>query len=313
MSNLVIVAIPAEDDYVWKISSEKKPHMTLLFLGDIEGKPVLKIQQFLEHAVNILEIGPFWMDVDYRGTLGVDQADVVFFRKDWNYNRIAEFRGQLLKNTAIKTAYDSTEQFPEWSPHLTLGYPKDPAKKDTRDFPGIHSVEFDRIALWYGDFEGPEFRLTHKYNFEEVAMSTQAEAGAAFLAHFGVKGMKWGVRRESTIGTTTQIDTGVVRRQTKVTTTGGESQPAHGDAVKAAVQQRKFKKSGAAALSNQELRELAQRIQLEEQVKSLTTKKGRKFATRQLESAGQQQLQKGLGSAAARGAARAGKAGILFI
>ena len=34
MSNLVIVAIPDENDRVWKVSSEKIPHMTLLFLGD---------------------------------------------------------------------------------------------------------------------------------------------------------------------------------------------------------------------------------------------------------------------------------------
>ena len=32
-SNLVIVAIPDENDRVWKISSEKVPHLTVLVPG----------------------------------------------------------------------------------------------------------------------------------------------------------------------------------------------------------------------------------------------------------------------------------------
>lgn len=34
MANWAIVAIPEERDPVWKYSSEKVPHMTLLFLGE---------------------------------------------------------------------------------------------------------------------------------------------------------------------------------------------------------------------------------------------------------------------------------------
>jgi 2'-5' RNA ligase len=274
MSNLVIVAIPAEDDYVWKISSEKVPHMTLLFLGDIEGKPVTKIQEFLEHAVTILEIGPFGMDVDYRGVLGPDEADVLFFRKDyWSYKRISEFRGQLLKNTPIKTAYDSTAQYDEWTPHLTLGYPATPAKEDTRDYPGIHWVQFDKIALWYGDYEGPEFRLTYKYDLNEVAMSDASKAGAAFISHYGVKGMHWGQRKTPT---PTEVHVQSIVRspnaaKTKVKATGGENHPATEDALKAAAQKQKLKKSGAHALTNTELRQLADRMNLEQQVARLAT------------------------------------------
>jgi 2'-5' RNA ligase len=202
MSNLVIVAIPAEDDYVWKISSEKVPHMTLLLLGPVEGAPVLKIQEFLEHAVNILEIGPFGMDVDYRGVLGPDEADVLFFRQDWwSYKRLSEFRGQLLKNAAIKTAYNSTAQFDgPWIPHLTLGYPTAPAKPLDRDY-GLHYVQFDRIALWYGDYEGPEFRLEYRSDLTDPAIAYSAQLGAEFLEHHGVKGMRWGVRKAARAAT----------------------------------------------------------------------------------------------------------------
>lgn len=196
--SLAIVAIPREEDPVWKYSSEKKPHCTLLSLGEDLSKS-MAIAAFLQHAVEILDRGPFGMTVDYRGTLGVDNADVLFFKEDWATRELGRFRGQLLKNTDIRNAYDSVEQFPGWNPHLTMGYPSKPAKKDERDYPGFHWVEFDRIALWTGNYEGPEFRLEYQDLPLEVMMSTVQERGQAAveeaLSHHGVKGMKWGVRK----------------------------------------------------------------------------------------------------------------------
>lgn len=279
MANLVIVAIPNEDDYVWKLSSEQVPHCTLLFLGEALTNPnVVKIQQFLEHAVNILELGPFGLSVDYRGTLGADDADVLFFRNDWALKRLAEFRGQLLKNEPIRNAYESTPQFAdypdEWVPHLTMGYPATPARADTRDFPGIRWVEFDRIALWFGNYEGPEFRLQYNYDLAEVGMSV--EAGKEFVAHYGVKGMKWG-QRKSRSGTPRAAEAhSVVTRaassKTKIKTAGGHNHPATEDAIKAALAQQKLRKSGHHALSNKELQDLANRLNLEQQVSSLIGK-----------------------------------------
>jgi 2'-5' RNA ligase len=194
MSNLVIVAIPREDDPVWKYSSEKKPHCTLLFLGENQSKSVA-IAQFLQHAVTIWDRGPFGLSVDHRDTLGDDEADVLFFRKDWSTKELASFRATLLKNKDIRDAYDSAEQFPEWNPHLTMGYKSTPAKKDERDYPGFHWVEFDRIALWTGDYEGPEFRLEYNYDPMGTEVMMSAQKGEEFVQHFGVKGMKWGVRK----------------------------------------------------------------------------------------------------------------------
>lgn len=193
MSNVVIVAIPRQDDYVWKISSEKKPHMTLCFLGD--SAPLLPIFEFVSHAVETMRFGPFGLDVDFRGVLGPDEADVLFFRKDWSIKKIAEFRTQLLKDNTIRKAYESVTQYPMWTPHLTLGYPETPANEDNRDYPGIQWVEFDKIAVWDGDFEGPEIQLEHNFDDAmEVSMSVQA--GEEFIRHYGVKGMKWGQRKD---------------------------------------------------------------------------------------------------------------------
>jgi 2'-5' RNA ligase len=200
VSKLVIVAIPEKDDYVWKISSEKVPHLTILFLGEAtETSPISKIQEFVEHAASTM-LQPFWLEVSDRDILGDDQADVVFFEDAWELPRVRSFRNALLKDSNIKSAYDSVEQFPEWQPHLTLGYPETPAKEDDRDYPGIHSVRFDRIALWTGDSEGPEFKLKRPKFYDdamEVAMSTDGKTAVEnILSHYGVKGMKWGVRRD---------------------------------------------------------------------------------------------------------------------
>lgn len=235
-SNLVIVALPSDDDRVWKISSEKKPHMTLCFLGEADKVQNLDtIMQFVQHATELSEHGPFYLDVDHRGTLGPDEADVLFFSKrSWNLRWINQFRSQLLQNQAIRTAYDSVpvdQQYPEWTPHLTLGYPTAPAKplpNDGFEHP-IYSVSFDRIAVWTGDFEGPDFRLEwperdNEFN-DVMAYSSLTEAhrkpsldealehyGAksdlvshndsrkalgldSVVEHVGVKGMKWGQRK----------------------------------------------------------------------------------------------------------------------
>lgn len=269
MSNLVIVALPSEMDSVWEISSEKKPHLTLLFLGETLKVPnITKILEFTEHAAKT-SLKPFSLDVDYRGVLGEDEADVLFYKKTWGFNDIARFRGQLLQNGAIKKAYNSVEQFPEWQPHLTLGYPATPAKKIDHK---IYYTDFDRIAVWLDDFEGPEFRL--EYNdalLEEVAMSTASD-GKAFIEHHGVKGMKWGVRRDRSpreVRVTTKTSlTGKARIKTKE---GGFHEP-HPDAIKVAVAKQKIKKSGPAALSNKELEDVANRLNLEQRVRDLQTK-----------------------------------------
>lgn len=206
MSNLVIVAIPDENDRVWKISSEKKPHLTLLFLGDSDKvKNLQSIVQFVEHAVNT-SLRRFYLPVDRRGELGEDQADVLFFKKDrYDYKAVRDFRMQLLKDNNIKTAYDSsTQREGPWVPHLTLGYPATPAKEpENGDDYGFYSVGFDKIEVWVDDFDGPEFLLTDPWDEWEtmesspmdIAMSDIRGISDEDLEHHGVKGMRWGVRK----------------------------------------------------------------------------------------------------------------------
>ena len=327
MSSLVIVAIPAEDDYVHKISSEKVPHMTLLFLGEdaMKIKNLSKIISFVEHAANT-SLLRFSLDVDRRGELGPEKADVLFFSKTvWSgLETVKEYRSNLLKEPNIRTAYDSTEQFSEWMPHLTLGYPDTPAKEDDRDYPGINYVSFDRIAVWFGDYEGVEFPLK-RYSLEaEMAMSDSTKGRVdSFLSHFGVKGMKWGVRRSqaqrvgdvflerglaiSTPGTRARgaaraakiasTPVKVTEKGKKLKTSGGRGRPAHSDAVRARTHGQVGKKSGLKALSNEELQVYAHRLQLEQNVKRLRYNEmnpGKKFVATLLGQSGKSLASEGV-------------------
>lgn len=193
MSNTVIVAIPKEDDYVWKISSEKVPHMTLLFLGDVQLQDEQSVVEYLQHVAKT-SMRPFGMSVDRRDVLGPNEADVLIFEKGWGNEDIVAARGYLLADPNISFAYNQAEQHEGWIPHLTLGYPETPANEDDRDYPGTSYVQFDRIALWTGDYSGPEFRLP---NPEMTSPMFHSDLALEALQHSGTKGMKWGVRRKT--------------------------------------------------------------------------------------------------------------------
>jgi 2'-5' RNA ligase len=281
MSSLVVVAIPADDDQVWKVSSEKVPHLTLLYLGDSNTVDnVDSIAEFLDHAAST-SLNRFGLDVDRRGVLGGDQADVLFFSAGWEAKEVKQFRHYLLQNDDIRTAYDSSEQHPDWLPHLTLGYPETPAKPNPNDY-GIGWVRFDRIALWLGDYEGPEFVLQRSNDYAEVSMSDAVEN---VLAHYGKKGMKWGVRRDPQTGArpiAVSLDqskfgkvskANVDRYNRKKGYIDNPKKPSSSDAKRADKAVKKAKKKGLASLSNEELQALNQRLNLEQQYSNLTKNK----------------------------------------
>lgn len=275
-SNLAIVAIPSEDDYVWKISSEKIPHLTICMLGEHEvGPEIAKVVSFVDHAAKT-SLHRFGLSVDRRGELGDNKADVLFFQKSYS-KEIENFRSALLQNDVINKLYISVDQYPEWTPHLTLGYPDTPANPDDRDYPGIHWVSFDRIAVWTGDYEGPEVILDSN---DDLGSSSWSDSVASVLEHHGTKGMKWGVRKGD--GSPTAVTVTQKRPGTRVSATGGKNQPAHADAIKVAEIKRKAKASSTDSLSNVELKALVERMNLETNLSRLQgTQKslGKKFVT----------------------------------
>lgn len=279
-TELVVVALAAEDDVVRQYSSEKEPHLTLLYLGesDISPADLAHITEYVGHAAS--QISAFGMEVDRRGVLGPKNADVLFFHKRWAKD-MEKFRANLLQNELINKLFRSAFQWPEWTPHLTMGFPDKPAKPDKREYRRYSYVRFDRIALWTGDSSGPTFELKD-YDME-VAMAQEGPALAASILadlevdalQYGVPGMKWGRRKDRTPAP-------------------GSGKSASSDATRAAKAKQIAKRSGVKALSNEELQALVTRMNLEQQLGKLTppsrAKKARMTITKTLARVGDQQL-----------------------
>lgn len=177
MGNVVIVALPEKDDPVWKQSSEKVPHLTILSLGDREGGPEMAhILEYMEHAANTM-LHKFHLSVEDRGPLGPKDADVLFFEKIRHGSEIHEFRDALLKDGQLREWFNSSDQFPEWRPHLTMGWPDKPAKES--EWGKCYGVNFDRLALWTGDYDGPEFKLQSYRHYYEDGQPTLAMSMSA--------------------------------------------------------------------------------------------------------------------------------------
>lgn len=103
-----------------------------------------------------------------------------------------------------------------------------------------------------------------------------------FLEHFGIRGMKWGVRRSEGKGGTVSSALNALKGPDLTDKTNGMS-----DAARASAIRTKAKSSGLDSLSNAEMKLLVDRLGLERQMSSLTQQpskieKGRNFVDRQL-------------------------------
>lgn len=90
------------------------------------------------------------------------------------------------------------------------------------------------------------------------------------LFHYGVKGMKWGVRKKRKPQSRVEVST---NKKGKLKTTGGENRKASEDAKKAAVIGQIAKASGYQALSNAQLRAYTERMALESRTRQLEDEK----------------------------------------
>jgi 2'-5' RNA ligase len=278
--SVAIVAIPNENDYVWKLSSEKVPHMTLLYLGDLSANP--NIQHIIEFTAHVVKtsLKRFGMEVDRRDLLGPDDADVLYFNERYT-EVLEEVRNALLQDPIIRAAYESVTQYPTFTPHLTMGYPESPAKADDREYPGISWVSFDKVSVWLDDSDGPTFRLDDEY-YDGPLLH-----GEACLAHHGVKGMRWGVTKAERLSSEVTVKTNPQRPGNKIKTVGGKHREIAEDAKKAAVSKQIAKKSTTDALSNKELQDLVTRMNLEQQYTRLqnsdpNSNRGSKFINKLL-------------------------------
>ncbi|UVT31291.1 capsid maturation protease [Microbacterium phage Marcie] len=138
-----IFLIPTADDPIVAASSEQA-HLTTIWMGAKEDLSVdlEELEQAVRFYAQDLD-GPVVVPVKERGILGDEDADVVFLEPT---ESLLALRDGFLVNEPIKTAHDEATQFPEWTPHVTLGYPETPA---AGEYDG-DAVTFDRVGLWIG-------------------------------------------------------------------------------------------------------------------------------------------------------------------
>lgn len=126
----------------------------------------------------------------------------------------------------------------------------------------VDDYEFEKAILETFDsiFEGET-----PYDEETIVEHEDSDFVEDFLAHYGVKGMKWGVRKAP------------VTKKVKVTeipgrrlkTSGGTGQRASDDARKHAINRRKVHASSLDSLSDKQLKALVNRMQMEKQFREL--------------------------------------------
>lgn len=90
------------------------------------------------------------------------------------------------------------------------------------------------------------------------------------LSHHGVKGMKWGVRRRSSSGPSPVTVRALPGK--RVLVKGGSGHSPSEDAVRTAVLGQKARSSTSHSLSNKELQDLVQRMNLEQQYSNLSSR-----------------------------------------
>jgi hypothetical protein len=130
-------------------------------------------------------------------------------------------------------------------------------------------------------------------------MTTTAEEGQSFvaktLAHYGVQGMKWGVRKDRTA----QEVTVKVAPGRKATASGGKHHSPAPEAMQRVATVQKSKRSTTDSLTNKELQDAVTRMQLERKYNSLTGENmtlGAKFVRFLLKQAGDLAVEKATAS-----------------
>lgn len=113
-----------------------------------------------------------------------------------------------------------------------------------------------------------------------------------FLAHYGVKGMRWGHRKAQPRSSTVTVNATPGK---KATASGGHDLPPSHDAIRAVTLGQRAKASSTHSLSNQELRDLVDRMNLEQQYSRLSSgniSSGQKIFDKNIKPLLQQEAQK---------------------
>ena len=137
----VIVLLPAADDPIRDIASGDHPHTTLFYLGD-ESTDMERLQELVQNLARTGYTYPPAFDrIAGEGYLGENRAHVYFLDGSFSASvrELAEGDQWLMDELA------KAEQFPNWTPHITIGYDDAPGNLP-ETYP--EGVVYDRIAIF---------------------------------------------------------------------------------------------------------------------------------------------------------------------
>jgi 2'-5' RNA ligase len=288
----VLVAVPSAMDPIRLVGDEEK-HATLLFFGETSSLPSGAKEELLGTLEQVsMMTGSFVERILDISRLGTDEPPALVAML--TNRQLGSIREILQVNPKIKGYLSNTPQFPDYTPHVTLAYPDYQGEAAIRKtIPQVRRIQFDRLALWWNG-ERIEFNLNQYMDEPMAEAAWSEELVEKFLAHYGVPGMRWGVRKQSTGAQSGPTSVVVTQKKpgSKLKTSGGKGHPAHTDATTAASARQKAKSSRTDALSNDELQTAIKRMQLEQQFSQLSAGKqsaGKRFVKKLIgDTAGEQ-------------------------
>jgi 2'-5' RNA ligase len=159
-TGVIVCALPADTDPVQQIGPEPK-HATILFYGDLGDLPPQTDVDTLRSIVAGYAgtLAPFTDTVTGVEPLGDDNARVWMIDPDGSglahvYDDLPDYDSE---------AQPEVDQFPTYTPHVTIGYPED--GDDRLDAAAeaaaanVQRITFDRLAVWAGPDQW-EYALT---------------------------------------------------------------------------------------------------------------------------------------------------------
>lgn len=139
-----VVALPADDEPIHAFGEEDK-HCTLLWLGTPSENPELDMGAVQDAVASYAaDTPPFISTIDKTGDLGDEGAYVSFLNPD----DVPHHDALRSSSPVLDDAYNAVEQYPSFTPHVTLGYP--PEGEEPPPAP-TGTILFDRLAIWDGE------------------------------------------------------------------------------------------------------------------------------------------------------------------
>lgn len=202
-----IMAIPAPLENIRLVGDEEK-HATLLFFGETSTLPDDAKNTLIESVKTACDmLFPFTERLREIARLGNDVPPALVAKL--SDECLSQVRNLFMMNPAVNGYLSNAQQFPSFTPHVTLAYPDYAEEAIIRTLASqLYRVRFDRLAVWWND-ERIEFPLSRIFEGDTMAMSDAIgdflqhygfaeEADEDDAEHYGVKGMKWGVRKADT-------------------------------------------------------------------------------------------------------------------